>query len=284
MCRPKQNCHETAASCKYRGNAPPDHAAVSRFNLLLRVPRSPDLSRIQRLFEFMLVALLTVQVARLMWLMVPATPIGIAPAGTAGAPSQPMPSIDLFYRSEVATAAVASSSAYSLRGVRVGQAGGSAIVADAQGRQHTYAVGDQIASGVALQAVGPGWAMLRSGGRMLRLELPVAAEVPPASTDALPVSTAANGAQATVDPAQLLANAGLSPNDGGGWTVNPRGTPGPLEAAGLRAGDVVQSVNGQTLTPERVATLGDELAAGAAITLTLRRDGEMQTVTLSAKP
>lgn len=284
MCRPKQNCHETAASSKHCGNAPPDHAAVSRLNLLQRVPRAPDLPRIQRLFEVILVALLTVQLARLLWLMVPATPIGVAPAATAGVPGQPMPSKDLFYRSDVATAAAESGGAYSLRGVRVDQAGGSAIVADAQGRQHTYAVGDQIASGVALEAVGPGWAMLRSGGLPLRLELPVAAEAPPASTGALPVSTTANGAQAQIDPVQLLADAGLSPNDGGGWIVNPRGSPGPLEAAGLRAGDVVQAVNGQTLTPERVAALGDELAAGAAITLTVRRDGERQTVTLPAKP
>lgn len=252
--------------------------------LLERLSLSNDMPRGQRWLEVMLISLLTVQAARLLWLLLPAMPIGIAPDAAAGTPAAPMPGTDLFYRSDAATDVAAGDDAYILRGIRIGPDGGSAILADAQDRQLTYVAGDQIAPGTVLERVGPGWAMLRSGGRLQRLTLPASSSSPSATSANLPVSMAAGSSNTPIDPASLLADAGLSPNDAGGWTVNPRGTPGPLEAAGLRAGDVVQAVNGQSLTPERVAALGDELVAGAAITLTVRRDGGIRTVTLPAKP
>ena len=62
----------------------------------------------------------------------------------------------------------------------------------------------------------------------------------------------------------------------------PRGDGAVLRQAGLQAGDVLLSVNGQELTPERYAELGDSLAGAATITLTYRRDGQVRTATLQA--
>ena len=90
-----------------------------------------------------------------------------------------------------------------------------------------------------------------------------------------------------IDPAALLAEAGLSPveSDGGaaGYTIIPRGDGAALRQAGLQAGDVLLSVNGQALTPERYAELPAELAGASTITLTYRRDGQVRSARFQAR-
>lgn len=251
-----------------------------------------------RLAEVAVVALLALQCARLLWLLLPPAPLGTIPDGGAGlmAPRLERLSIDAFHPG-AATGAIADTSGLRLYATRGGAAGGSAIVADRDGSQRSYAVGDEVAPGVVLAAVHADHAILESAGRRTELRFPVAtaSNRPPAT--AAPVATRAPAATTTlatdasppvIDPAQLLAEAGLRPVDDGdggseaGYTVIPRGDGAILRQAGLQAGDVLLSVNGQALTPERYAELGDSLAGAATITLTYRRDGQVRTATLQA--
>ncbi|MDH5832864.1 type II secretion system protein N [Luteimonas kalidii] len=249
-----------------------------------------------RMAEAGVVVLLALQCARLGWLLLPPAPLGSIP-GAATDTMAPRPdrlAIDAFHPG-AAPGATADTSGLRLYATRGGAAGGSAIVADRAGTQRSYAVGDEIAPGAVLAAVHADHAILESSGRRTELRFPVAipANRPPAAakpiatqTPAARTATGADAASPTIDPTQLLAEAGLRSIDAGGgeagYTVIPRGDGAVLRQAGLQAGDVLLSVNGQALTPERYAELGDSLAGAATITLTYRRDGQVRTATLQA--
>lgn len=263
--------------------------------LLLRLGGTDALVR---LVEGAVVALLALQCARLVWLLLPPAPLGTLPDAGAGlmAPRPERLAIDAFHPGAV-TGATADTSGLRLYATRASAAGGSAIVADRSGMQRSYAVGDEIAPGVVLAAVHADHAILESAGRRTELRFPVAAAPTRPTAATAPIATRMPAAQSRadadadasapmIDPAQLLAEAGLRPVDAGGgeagYTVIPRGDGAILRQAGLQAGDVLLSVNGQALTPERYAELGDSLAGAATITLTYRRDGQVRTATLQA--
>lgn len=237
--------------------------------------------RWRNLLEPVLLALLAVQLARLAWLAVPATPVG-EPQAVTTAPAIALPRMELFYRAAAAGAGTHDSGGYQLRGIRVDALGGSAILAGPDGRQQSYEVGESIVPGVVLQSVGAGHAVLRGPAGLQRLELPATAADAGERSAAWPVGGAP--ASAGTEPAALLAQAGLAMDRAGRWTVNPRGDATLLQAAGLRAGDVIEQVDGQQLTAERTEALARELRPGAPVTLTLLRDGQRHTVTLPAGP
>ena len=254
-------------------------------SLLERFAAPDGAPRWPRLLETFLLTLLAVQLARLFWLALPAEPVGDAPPVNAGNAAA-LPAFDLFNRADVVATAAIDSSGYSLRGVRRDASGGSAILSDSAGRQQSHAEGETIAPGILLAKVGPGYVLLGVAGGLQRLDLPTAATAPSAGAGSMPgaLPRAAPPAAAGINPATLLAQAGLSSNDAGGWTLNPRGDGGQLQALGLQAGDVIEQVNGQALTPERVAALADELPGGEPVSVTFRRDGQRRTVTLPAGP
>lgn len=253
-------------------------------SLFERFTATDGSARWRRWLEAALLALLALQAARLLWLLLPASPIGEAVQAVSGS-SIGLPTIDMFYRNDIPASAPAGASGYRLRGVRLDAHGGSAILVDAGGHQQAYKVGEQVAPGLVLERVGPGHVLLRGAGGLQRLELPApgAGTNPAALPMSLATSSTASDASA-IDPASLLAQAGLSANEGGGYTVNPRGEAGPLQAAGLQAGDVIEAIDGQDLTAERIGSLQDEIAPGKAVSLTIRRDGKTRTITLPAKP
>ena len=252
--------------------------------LLERLTATDGSARWWRLLEATLLALLALQVARLLWLFLPASPIGEAvqpePATDAA-----LPAIDMFYRNDMPGSVLADAGGYSLRGLRIDADGGSAILADASGHQQAYKIGEHVAPGLVLERVGRGHVSLRGTGGLQRLELPAPRNSthPAALPPSLATTRTASDTSAP-DPASLLAQAGLSANAGGGYTINPRGDSGPLQAAGLQAGDVIEAIDGQDLTAERIGSLQDEIAPGKAVSLTIRRDGQTRTITLPAKP
>lgn len=247
--------------------------------------------------EIALVCLLALQAGRLAWLaLVPPAPLGEPPTAARALP-EPRPerlAIDAFNPSQATAAATADSSGLRLHSVRAGGDGlGSAIIAGSDGRQAAFAVGDEVRPGMVLAAVHRDHVVLDSGGSRRELRFgPRSAGAASPRPATLPAAVpapppAAAGAPAVVDPAQLLAQAGLRPNedDGrvAGYSVIPRGDGTALRLAGLQAGDVVLSVNGQPLTPELHSGLAAELAGAERITLTYRRGGETRTTTLQAK-
>ncbi|MFC4728788.1 type II secretion system protein N [Coralloluteibacterium thermophilus] len=236
--------------------------------------------------EGLVVALLAVQAARLAWLLaVPGGPVGSAAPAALAATAPAHGVRDPFAPAAGTAVAAQAPTGLTLHGVRVAAGGGSAILADADGRQSAYAVGDTVAPGLVLARVAADHVVLRGGGGERRLDLPATAALPLPVPAALPTGTPAVAAsRAGVDPQRLLAETGLrARSEGGridGYELIPRGDGGLLRAAGLQPGDVLLAVNGNTLDPERLAELEQELAGRGAATLTIRRGDATHTITL----
>lgn len=166
----------------------------------------------------------------------------------------------------------------------------TAIIADGASTQRAYRVGDTVRPGLRLASVALDHVTLQGSGGATRLVLPGGPA--PSAAPALPATAPMREAApdgANVDPRQLMAETGLKPRlrDGrlDGFTIIPRGDGRALRSAGLQSGDVLLAVNGEELTPERMAELGQMLQSGdspgATTTLTVERDRKRHTVTLN---
>ncbi|MDI6624522.1 MAG: type II secretion system protein N [Brevundimonas sp.] len=256
----------------------------------------PD--RVRAAMEATLALLLIVQLGRLVWIAV--EPVDIPAAATVARPqAQPVDyavfqRFDAFFRtgarSSLAEDTAAGSSQMRLFGLRSdGAGGGSAIIGLADGRQLSVAVGETIEPGLVLQSVGADHVVLARGASLSRLifsELPVGAATPPPPPP-VPQTVTPTPAPATasVDPAQLMAEAALRPRMQGlkvnGFTISSRGESPTLAAAGLQPGDVILAVNGQALDrPDRIAALRGQLADAASAEIRFERDGAVQTTTI----
>lgn len=256
--------------------------------------------------EIALALVLAVQLGRLVWIV--AEPQNAAAATTvASAPIKPVDfavfqRFDAFFRtggqSSLAEASAAGSGQMRLYGLRSdGAGGGSAIIGLADGRQVSVGVGEEVEPGLVLRGVGPDHVTLARGSSVSRLifsDVPVGVAPPPPpppgpqtvtppSPGPAPASAVAAGA--AVDPARLLAQAGLRPRMRGarldGFTVSGAGDPAVLQAAGLQAGDVILAVNGQPLDSlERISALRGRLANSSVAEISYERDGQVQTSTI----
>lgn len=256
--------------------------------------------------EIALVAVLAVQAGRLVWIFVEPVERETAPAArTAAAPDFSIfQRFDAFFRtgaqSSYAEATAAGSSQMRLFGVRAGgPGGGSAIIGLADGRQISVGVGEEVEPGLTLRAVGPDHVTLARGGSVSRLifsETPVGAATPPPpppgpQTVAPPQASPAPAPTPSgpvVDPARLVGQASLRPRLQGvrvnGFTVSAAGDGAALRAAGLRSGDVILAVNGQTLdSVERVAGLRSQLSNATSAEIRFERDGQVQTTTIRTR-
>lgn len=257
--------------------------------------RIPDAlaGRAPRLLQAALVLALLAQAGHLAWVL-----LAPLPATESTAPVPPRRALD----PALAASAFGGSGATSAPGIdglallglrrQADPALSTAILADGAGLQRVYGVGEDIRPGLRLQAVGADHVLLAGAGGTHRLALP-------AAVSALPVAPPAQKAPAeapeptgtAIDPRQLLAEAGLRPRlrNGrlDGFTLIQRGDGRTLRSAGLRSGDVLLAVNGEELTPERMAELGQMLQSGAvaggATTLTLERDDQRHTITLQTE-
>ncbi|MBB3920649.1 general secretion pathway protein C [Xanthomonas arboricola] len=240
-----------------------------------------------------LLALLALQCARVVWVMItPIGPLGTAQVATPAQAELPALRRDVFYRS----VAEANSDGIVLHGVRAGGAQAAAFLSNGDGRQGAYRIGDGVVAGVTVQAIASDHVLLRTGSGVRRLALVESTASAAATSPATTTTAAAGGAPAVtsnvgtaagtataaaVDPQQLLTTAGLrASEDGSGFTVMPRGDGALLRQAGLAPGDVLTQLNGRTLDAEHLRELQDELRDGQAATLTYRRDGQTHTMTL----
>jgi general secretion pathway protein C len=168
-----------------------------------------------------------------------------------------------------------------LRGI-LGYSGGNgaAIFAMPDGRQRHVAVGSEIAPGVRLERIAGDHALVHDGVQTLEFSLPE-------MTDGDTGAPAAVAVVATLDPKRELANfrLGLKPV---GDVARPRGyrivagVPLPMfDGAGLKPGDVVLAVNGQTLDEERLLDLPAELFAATSVEIAYERGGRQMTATIA---
>jgi general secretion pathway protein C len=262
--------------------------------LLLRVPRA----NLYSLAELALLSLLAFQCARLVWTIV--TPVG--PLGdwrlpaSLRAPATASSALDFdpFFRlSGPSGPVVVTSLSLQLFGVRQDEATGrgSAIIATPDGKQSSFAVGDEIVPGVRLKAVDFDSVTIDRGGTTEQLFMDqskgAATAMPVPTQGSVPAPPPINAPPPiSVVPRPAPAGgsdgaAGLQPRMNGrqitGVTVSGFG--GDIyRAAGLQPGDVVISANGRRIaSPEQARALGGQLGAGPII-LQVERGGRVITL------
>jgi general secretion pathway protein C len=145
-------------------------------------------------------------------------------------------------------------------------------------------VGESLQAGIRLVEIAGDHVVIESGEGRQRLGFGTGQAATQVQTSLPSAAPAAPTAPSALDPARLLEQAGLAPRETNGllsgYTVIPRGDGALLRQAGLQAGDVLLSVNGQTLTPERYQDLTKELAGRPSLQLTFERDGASQSITV----
>ena len=206
------------------------------------------------------------------------------PAGTDIAPDAPAPA-------EVAVD-------LTLLGITLSATPGAsrAIIAPPGSPAQSYGIGDTLPSGAMLALVAADHVVIGTGGGDTVLHFPTAPALPPpvpAAATAGPdlmnlIPAAAAGQRALLtgiklamsqDPLAYVAGLGLTP-DQGGYRVRS-GMDQALEQAGLRPGDLVTSVNGQSPgDPARDLAILETVAAAGTAMVQLVRDGQTLTLTV----
>lgn len=281
--------------------------ALRSFSSGIRDAAAARPDRVRAGVEIALALGLAVQLGHLIWIVAQprAAALAIDPAPSPATPPDfaVFQRFDAFFRTgaqgSLSEATAAGGSQMRLYGVRAGgPGGGSAIIGLADGRQVSVGVGEAVEPGLILREVGPDHAILARGASLTRLtfsEVPLGVAPPPPPpagpqtvTPPPPTpapATAAAASAPAVDPARLMAQAGLRPRMRGlrmdGFTVSGAGDGAALRAAGLRPGDVILAVDGEPLDSlERIAGLRGQLTDKQSVELRFERNGVTQTSTI----
>ena len=279
---------------------------AARLMEMIRVLAAGSRSGWPRLLELALVALLLVQLVRLIWtVLAPVGPMGEwrgrhAMIPSADARAALFRGFDPFYpapRSGATTQNV-TSLALTLFGVRVNEGSGlgSAIIAGSDGEQNSYAIGDEIVPGVTLKAVLFDHVVIDRGGAEETIFLDQSNPVTPVTPETAAKASGAGGdmdstafrAEDGSGPARpvagkltadaLKAGIGFGPrmSDGRitGIIVSQKG-PG-FQAAGFRAGDIITQINGRPVgSADDLSVLQQALVPGARISVMVERGADV---------
>jgi len=162
--------------------------------------------------------------------------------------------------------------------------------------ERSYAVGDDVARGVLLQAIFPDRVILSRNGRLetLRLERdkpsaggdtgPTVAQVE--ERGAGPPQLAQIRDEVLRDPAKASDYVRVQPANVGGQLKGYRVYPGrdrsAFSAAGLRPGDLVTSVNGVQLDdPAKALQMLGDLSTAGQVNLVVERGGQSQNISIN---
>ena len=249
--------------------------------------------RLPAIVTLVLVVAITWQLARIVWMLVPGSPLGDAvdaapPPGAIGASSrataarsdvEAIASTHLFGEAsaeDAVPAPIAAATedleetrlALTLKGTMAGNDNRLtvAIIADNRNEEKIYTIGDAVTSGTTLHAVYTDRVVLNSNGTLEALKLPK--DLP---TGSAPVrrQTSVNRATATQSNAQSIQNV-LTQNAtkladvirptpyfvGGqqqGYRVYPGRDRKQFAALGLRPGDLIKDIDGAALTDPQQA-------------------------------
>ena len=265
---------------------------------------------------------------RLLWLAVPRADVvdtGIAPAqSSAPAPMQSIAKWHLFGNPETVNLAALARNApptalkLILRGTLAlpDATQGIALIADEQGRERSYNVGDDIVGNVKLIEVYTDHVVLNHEGSLEDLQLPRpevhTPELPEANRKALAAAGGnkassvpptyvppqmAHGAldwskaqkQLQMDPGELAKQVHVEPVFENGKIAGARLSAGGqigslIMQAGIKPSDVVTAVNGNSLAgitnPQK---LMDSLQNASSLQVTVMRDGKPATLTLNLR-
>ncbi|MDX3908855.1 MAG: type II secretion system protein N [Sphingobium sp.] len=250
--------------------------------------------------EWLVLALLAVQIARLIWAVV--TPVSSYGAWTGR--QAVIPSVaerlalftrfDPFFRTpDAATGGspVVTSLALTVYGIRVNEGSGlgSAIVATPDGIQNSFAVGDEILPGVKLKAVAFDHIVIERGGAEETVFLDQSQAAPVAASDAQPASgpgqtVPQNIVPQSLTPAAIKSDIGFSPRTEGGrvtgLVLSPKGP--AFQSAGFQPGDIVAQINGRAITSlADLQALQSQIAPGARISMMVERGATTVPIALT---
>lgn len=243
-----------------------------------------------------LALLLAAQVGRLAWAVVtPAGPSGDWKAPTVNvvplsARTGLFSGFDPFFRNDqpITSANNVTSLSLTLFGIRANESsgGGSAIIAGEDGVQNSFAVGDEVAPGVILEAVAFDHVILSRSGvkESLYLDQSVPAEtVNPTQTPAVTPSNAASPAGAALNADTIQKAIGFAPRSEGGrvtgLVLQPLDDGTMLRLAGFQAGDIVVGVNGRPVSSS--ADILAQLRPGARLSVEIERGGSKIPIALN---
>ena len=170
-----------------------------------------------------------------------------------------------------------------------------AVIADSNAEQNVYVIGDSIGSGTTLHAVYAERVVLNENGALTNLRLP--SEFP--AGQSRPVRRATNvSRQATrssntqnlqnvvtenltklsdvIRPTPYLVNGQQA-----GYRVYPGRNRQQFSALGLRPGDLIKDIDGQSLSdPTQAMQVFQSLGTAEQVTVTVERNGQPQTIIL----
>jgi general secretion pathway protein C len=250
---------------------------------LRRIPRY----KVYTIAELLLLAVLAVQCARLLWVIVtPVDPLGDwRPARPQAFGEAIFRSFDPFFRTGAATGGpiVVTTLDLKLFGIRSDQASGrgSAIIGTPDGRQASYAVGEEIQPGVTLAAVAfDNVTILRGGAKeqiFLDQSQPATSVAPALSSGSAPAAMPGSAPPPAVADVQITPR--LENGKVTGFAVDPQGLGAEFKAFGFQPGDVVTSINGISAAVANPDQVRAALAqSGGEVVAEVQRGG--QTVTL----
>ncbi len=278
--------------------------------------QEPLLRRLSQAVNLLLILLLASTIAELTWKLLPAPPLAAPPLfSTAGGlrPASPaaesgggdIAALHLFGDKVSQSAAMArplevpeTRLQLVLRGVfaSADPTAAGAIIAERNGKESFYGVGDQLPGGAVLKEVYKDRIVLLRGGRLETLRMPREG----AAKGGRQGRQSARGGRGSAtntsslrelrdmvldNPQQLADKVRLRPHSEGGRMVGYQVRPGRdaqfLSRLGLQPGDVVTAVNGIRLdSPARGLSILRNLAKSSRVRLEIKRNGVPQTIDL----
>ena len=168
-----------------------------------------------------------------------------------------------------------------------------AVIADGNNDEKVYAIGDAIGSNAKLHAVYADRVVLNENGVLTNLKLPrefaatTSAPTQRASTRNRAATTNTQSIQAVVSqnltklsdvirPTPYFVNGQQS-----GYRVYPGRNRQQFSALGLRPGDLIKDIDGQSLTdPTQAMQIFQALGTSEQVTVTVERNGQPETIVL----
>ena len=260
-----------------------------------------------------IVVLISWQLAKIIWLFVPGTDTGesvLIPTGQRQgatvddrASVQSIASVHIFGEADADDAPVADPllteelpdtniRSLVLKGTYAAeiQEMSIAIIADGNQDEKVYAIGDPVASGATLHAVYSGKVVLNERGELTNLSLPreFAQTVPSTvrrnqltrqtNTQSIQTVVAQNVSRLAdvIRPTPFFQNGQQQ-----GYRVYPGRDRRKFAALGLRPGDLIKQIDGQSLTdPTQAMQIFQSLGTANQVSVTVERNGTQQTLIL----
>ena len=267
--------------------------------------------------SLIIVVLIGWQLARIFWLLVPASnsdapvimppaPVGLSRSSNGDIDVQSISDTHIFGEASQEEVIVETSPSYdvdetnlrqlTLRGTHASNDAevALAIIAD-NNDEKIYYVGDPIASGTTLHAVEATRVILNERGELTSLSLPreFAESAPPvrrtSATRRASTTTAAQGSiqqvvtqnvsrlSEVIRPTPYFVNGQQQ-----GYRVYPGRDRQQFASLGLRPGDLIKEIDGQSLTdPQQAMSIFRSLGTANQVSVTVERNGQSETLVLS---